>query len=132
VWSNWRNKYLEFEFRVLSLVLISFQLVQAHSAIGDLECHRNDIWAVLAGMDEWVSEVAGEQCEMGHRVTVLEHVSYAPDAWTVVEDWERGVEEASKVEGELEIGEEEEEDEEVDAMEERGEGEREWGMRNIV
>jgi hypothetical protein len=52
----------------------------------------------------------------------------------VVEDWERGVEEASEVEGELELGEEEEEEEgkEVDTMEERGQGEREWGMRNIV
>jgi hypothetical protein len=47
----------------------------------------------------------------------LEHVSHAPDAWTVVEDWERGVEDDSKVERELEMGEEEEE-EEVDAMEE--------------
>jgi hypothetical protein len=83
-------------------------------------------------MDARVSEVAGEQREMGQRVTVLEHASYAPDAWTVVEDWERGVEEASEVEGELEIGEEDEEDVDVDAMEERGEGEREWGMRDLV
>jgi hypothetical protein len=83
-------------------------------------------------MDARVSEVAGEQREMGQRVTVLEHASYAPDAWTVVEDWERGVEEASEVEGELEIGEEDEEDVDVDAMEERGEAEREWGMRDLV
>jgi hypothetical protein len=98
----------------------------------DLERHRNDIWGVLAGMDAQVSEVAGEQREMTQRVTVLEHASYAPDAWTVVEDWERGVEEASEVEGELELGEEDEEEEEVDAMEERDQGEREWGMRDIV
>jgi hypothetical protein len=32
----------------------------------------------------------------------------------------------------LEIGEEDEEDVDVDAMEERGEGEREWGMRDLV
>jgi hypothetical protein len=82
-------------------------------------------------MDARISEVAGEQREAAHRVTVLEHGSFAPDAWTVVEEWERGVEEESEVEDEL-LGEEDEEGEEVDAMEERGEGEREWGMRDIV
>jgi hypothetical protein len=55
-------------------------------------------------MDAQVLEVAGEQREMGHRVTVLEHASYAPDVWTVVEDWERGVEQDKEVEGSWRLG----------------------------
>jgi hypothetical protein len=114
------------------LVLTSFQLVQAHSAVGDLECHQNDIWAILAGIDVRISGVAGEQCEVVQRVTVLEHGSFAPDAWTVVDEWERGVDEESQVEDKLLGEEDQEEGEEVDAIEEREEGEHEWGMRDLV
>jgi hypothetical protein len=34
----------------------------------------------------------GHQEEARYRLTGLEHASWAPNAWTVVEEWERGVE----------------------------------------
>jgi hypothetical protein len=103
------------------------------STVGDLERHHNDIWGILAGVDASALEVAGEQREMGCWITMLEHASFAPDTWRVIEELERGAEEASEVEGDLEVGEEEEEhkaEEEVDAMEEQGEVE--WDIRVAV
>jgi hypothetical protein len=66
--------------------------VQAQSQVVDLECHHNDVWEVLARMDEWMGDVHGCQEEARYCLTGLEHASWGPDAWTVVEEWERGVE----------------------------------------
>jgi hypothetical protein len=74
--------------------------------VEELRRYKDDLWEVLVGMDEWVSELARGQEELGDRVVQVEQRGWSPDTWTVVK-------------GDSVAGEEDEA--EVDAMEERDE-----------
>jgi hypothetical protein len=47
--------------------------------------HKDDLWEVLVRMDEWVSELARGQEELGDRVVRVEQRGWSPDTWTVME-----------------------------------------------
>ena len=76
-------------------------------------------------MDERMGEMVGAGLEVEDRVTSLEHRSWGPDAWTVVDDWEQRLE---REDGEVEeqVDEEEEEGTDVDVMEEPEDEAQAW------
>jgi hypothetical protein len=74
--------------------------------VEELRRHKDDLWEVLVGMDEWVSELARGQEELGDRVVQVEQRGWSPDTWTMVEGESVAGEEAKA---------------EVDVMEEREE-----------
>jgi hypothetical protein len=74
--------------------------------VEELRCYKDDLWEVLVGMDEWVSELARGWEELEDRVVWVEQMGWSPNTWTMVE-------------GELVAGGEDEA--EVNAMEEREE-----------
>jgi hypothetical protein len=72
--------------------------------VEELHHHKDDLWEVLVGMDERVSELAQGWEELEDRVVWVEQRGWSPNTWTMVE-------------GELVAGEEDEV--KVDVMEER-------------
>jgi hypothetical protein len=53
--------------------------------VEELRHHKDDLWEVLVGIDEWVSELVRGQEELGDRVVQVEQRGWSPDTWTVVE-----------------------------------------------